>query len=166
MQEYQFKLNNAVLFTRIEEIKQTPPQKFLAYKAEHPEFRTVNCALLADYAGLSESTLKNLKLGKITDCNCSTAYLICTALDIDLRDLLSMPKISDCDPDACPHSKNGQDHSAQHLAIIAAQIQAASETMQQASAQRTAATAKLGKVIIATAAALAVFLAAVIVLAH
>ena len=156
MQEcIQFKLNSAVLFNRIEEIKRNPPQKFLAYKAEHPEFKTVNCALLADCAGLSESTLKNLKLGKITDCNCSTAYLVCSALDIDVRDLLNMPKISDYDPDACQHNRPGADDSAAHLASIAAQMQNTSEVI-----------AKQTRIAITAAAALTAALAVVLILVH
>lgn len=96
-----FRLNNEVLFARIEEIKKNPPPKILEYKAAHPEFKTVNCALLAAYAGMSESTLKNLKLGKITDSNCSTAWMICTAFDIDPRDYFRIARASDCDPAAC-----------------------------------------------------------------
>lgn len=96
-----FRLNNDVLFARIEEIKKNPPQKILEYKAAHPEFKTVNCTLLAAYAGMSESTLKNLKLGKIADSNCSTAWMICTAFDIDPRDYFRIARASDCDPAAC-----------------------------------------------------------------
>lgn len=96
-----FKLNSEVLFNRIEDIKKNPPPQILAYKAEHPEFKTVNCALLAEYIGLSEKTLTNLKLGKLTDSNCSTIWMLCTALGIDPRDYLGLPKRSECNPDAC-----------------------------------------------------------------
>ena len=182
-----FALNSAVLYARIEEIKKNPPPKFVAYKAEHPEFRTVNCALLADYAGLSESTLKNLKLGKITDCNCSTAYLICTALDIDPRDYLRMVKISDCNPDTCPNAKPRAE-DGQAVAMLTAQLQyaennlaaaralamdqamqlgaakATTEALQQTAAERAAVIARQGKIIIAAAAALLLSLAGTIAL--
>lgn len=97
----EFRLNSKALFDRIEEIKKNPPQEFIEYKEAHPEFRAVNCALLAEYIGLSEKTLTNLKLGKLTDSNCSTAWLICNTLGLDLRDYFGIPRRSDCNPDAC-----------------------------------------------------------------
>lgn len=97
----EFKLNSKVLFDKIEEIKKNPPPEIMEYKAAHPEFKTVNCALLAEYIGLSEKTLTNLKLGKLTDSNCSTIWLICNTLGIDLRDYFGMPRRADCNPDAC-----------------------------------------------------------------
>lgn len=96
-----FKLNNKVLYDRIEAIKKSPPPEILAYLAAHPEYKAVNCAMLADYIGISERTLTNLKLGKLTDSNCSTIWLICTALDIDLRDFYGVTWQSDCDPTTC-----------------------------------------------------------------
>ena len=86
----EFKLNSAALYARIEEIKKNPPPEILAYKEQHPEFKGVNCALLAAYAGVSEKTLTNLKLGKLTDCNCSTAKLVCEAVGLDIRTYLGM----------------------------------------------------------------------------
>ena len=96
-----FKLNSKVLYDRIEAIKKNPPPEILTYLAAHPEYKAVNCALLADYIGISERTLTNLKLGKLTDSNCSTIWLICTALDIDLRDYYGVARQSDCDPATC-----------------------------------------------------------------
>lgn len=96
-----YKLNNAALLTRIEEIKRNPPPEILAYKALHPEYKTVSTALLADYAGISESTLKNLKLGKIPDSNCSTIWLVCRAYGVDANQLLNLPTKPACDPNTC-----------------------------------------------------------------
>lgn len=96
-----FRLNSAVLANRIEEIKRNPPPEILAYKASHPEFKTVACELLADYADVSVSTLKNLKLGKMTDSNCSTIWLICRAFDIDPAALLGLPMAKACNPAEC-----------------------------------------------------------------
>lgn len=101
MENGEFKLNSKVLFDRIEEIKKNPPPEILAYKAAHPEFKAVNCALIAAYIGLSEKTLTNLKLGKLTDSNCSTIGMICMALGLDPRDVFGMPKKSECDPETC-----------------------------------------------------------------
>lgn len=97
----EFKLNSKVLFDKIESIKKNPPPAILEYKAAHPEFKTVNCALIAEYIGLSEKTLTNLKLGKLTDSNCSTIWLICTCLGIDIRDYFGMQKQSECNPETC-----------------------------------------------------------------
>lgn len=96
-----FTFNSAVLMQRIEDIKRNPPPHILAYKAAHPEFKTVACELLAEYADVSVSTLKNLKLGKATDTSCSTLWLICRAFEIDPAALLGLPTVKACNPDAC-----------------------------------------------------------------
>lgn len=85
-----FSLNSGALYARIEEIKKNPPPEILKYKEDHPEFKSTNCALLAGYAGVSEKTLTNLKLGKLTDCNCSTAKMVCEATGLDIRTYLGM----------------------------------------------------------------------------
>ena len=96
-----FHIQSAVLLNRIEEIKRNPPPHILAYKAAHPEYKNVACELLADYAGLSVSTLKNLKLGKIADASCCTLWLICRAFDIDPAALLGLPMAKACNPAEC-----------------------------------------------------------------
>ena len=103
-----FRINNAVLANRIEEIKRNPDPKFLEYKQAHPEFKTVACELLAAYAGISVSTLKNLKQGKLTDANCSTIYLICSAFDLDPAGLLNLPRGKTCDPVTCGNTLSGR----------------------------------------------------------
>ena len=116
-----FKLNSKVLFDKIESIKKAPPAEVLEFKAAHPEFKTVNCALLAEYIGLSEKTLTNLKLGKLTDSNCSTVWLICSGLGIDLRDYLGMPRQSECNPDTCSsHTQARLDEKRQRIAELEA----------------------------------------------
>lgn len=119
----QFKLNSGVLYSRIEEIKKNPPADVLAFKAAHPEYKTVNCTLLADYMGISESTLQNLKLGKATDSNCSTVWLLCTKLGVDPADLLNIPRKKACNPAEC--SSNAQarlDEKMLHIANLEMQF--------------------------------------------
>lgn len=96
-----FRINSAVLASKIEELKRNPPENILAYKAAHPEFKTVACELLAEYANVSVSTLKNLKLGKMIDCNCSTLWLICRAFNLDPAVLLGLPTAKACNPTEC-----------------------------------------------------------------
>lgn len=101
MEISEFKLNSKVLFDKIEEIKKSPPPEIVAYLKEHPEFKAVNCALLAAYIGLSEKTLTNLKLGKLPDSNCSTVKMICTALKLDICDYFGIPRQMECNPEKC-----------------------------------------------------------------
>lgn len=118
-----FKLDNAVLLARIEEIKRNPPPEIQAYKASHPEFKTMSTALLADYARISETTLKNLKLGKIPDSNCSTVWLVCKAFNIDANALLGLPSKNPCDPATCgSHSQIRLDHMRQRAAELEAVV--------------------------------------------
>ena len=124
-----FKLNNAVLLARIEEIKRNPPPEILAYKAAHPEFKTVSTALLADYARISETTLKNLKLGKVPDSNCSTLWLVCKAFGIDANALLGLPTKAVCDPATCgSHSQIRLDEKRQRVSELEAVV--ADQTIQ------------------------------------
>ena len=115
----EFKLNSKVLFDKIESIKKNPPADILEFKAAHPEFKTVNCALIAEYIGLSEKTLTNLKLGKLTDSNGSTIWLICTSLGIDIRDYFAIPKQSECNPETCSsHAHARLDEKKQRIAEL------------------------------------------------
>ena len=124
-----FKLNNAVMLARIEEIKRNPPPEILAYKAAHPEFKTVSTALLADYARISETTLKNLKLGKVPDSNCSTVWLVCKAFGIDANALLGLPTKAACDPTTCGnHSQIQLEAKSQRVSELEAVV--ADQTMQ------------------------------------
>lgn len=117
-----FRINNSALFARIEELKKHPTPDILEFKALHPEYKTVNCTLLAAYAGVSESTLKNLKLGKITDCNCSTVFLICVKLGLDLYDMFGLPKPAICDPASCTSNSIALlDEKNRHIADLEAQ---------------------------------------------
>lgn len=114
-----FKLNNKVLYDRIEAIKKNPPQEFLDYLILHPEFKGVNCALIADVIGISEKTLTNLKLGKLTDSNCSTVGMICTTLGIDPSDYFGIPRKSECDPEKCTsHAQARLDEKQQRIAEL------------------------------------------------
>lgn len=118
-----FKLNNAVMLARIEEIKRNPPPEILAYKAAHPEFKTVSTALLAEYARISETTLKNLKLGKVPDSNGSTLWLVCKAFGIDANALLGLPTKAVCDPATCGnHSQIRLDEKRQRVSELEAVV--------------------------------------------
>ncbi len=117
----EFRLNSKVLFDKIEAIKKNPPAEIMEFKAARPEFKTVNCALIAEYIGLSEKTLTNLKLGKLTDSNCSTIWLICTTLGIDPREYLGLPKQSECNPETCTsHAQARLDEKRQRIAQMEA----------------------------------------------
>lgn len=117
----EFKLNSKVLFDRIEEIKKNPPPEILEYLKGHPEFKTVNCALLAAYIRISEKTLTNLKLGKLPDSNCSTVKMICTALKLDIRDYFGIPRQADCNPDICSsHAQARLDEKRQRITELEA----------------------------------------------
>ena len=121
MEISEFKLNSKVLFDKIEAIKKNPPPEILAYLKEHPEFKTTNCALLAAYIGISEKTLTNLKLGKLPDSNCSTVKMICTALNIDIRDYFGMARQSECNPETCTSHANARlDEKRQRIAELEA----------------------------------------------
>ena len=118
-----FKLNNAVMLARIEEINRNPPPEILAYKAAHPEFKTVSTALLAEYARISETTLKNLKLGKVPDSNGSTLWLVCKAFGIDANALLGLPTKAVCDPATCGnHSQIRLDEKRQRVSELEAVV--------------------------------------------
>lgn len=124
-----FKLNNTALLARIEEIKRNPPPEILAYKAAHPEFKTVSTALLAEYARISETTLKNLKLGKVPDSNGSTLWLVCKAFGIDANALLGLPAKAVCDPTTCgSHSQIRLEAKSQRVSELEAVV--ADQTMQ------------------------------------
>ena len=64
-------------------------RKFLA---EHPDLRNeTSSAMLAEYSGLAESTLKKLKAGTIADPRGSTYWLLWKAFGIDPRALMGIP---------------------------------------------------------------------------
>lgn len=164
-----FRLNSAVLAGRIEDIKRNPPEKILAYKAAHPEFKTVACELLAAYAGLSVSTLKNLKLGKITDCNCSTMWLLCRAFEIDPADLLGLPRGKVCNPATCSnHSREAMEAKHKHIADLSQSLGAAharADGLQLALNEKNAAIEKLDSGIKARNTSIFVLVAVIIALA-
>lgn len=140
-----FKLNNRVLFEKIEAIKKNPPPDILEYKAAHPEFKTVNCSLLAEYIGISEKTLTNLKLGKLPDGNCSTVWMICMALDIDMREYLGLPRKTECDPAACTsHTQARLDEKRQRIAELEALYRDADKHLAAMHSVITAQSAELG----------------------
>lgn len=164
-----FRLNSAVLAGRIEDIKRNPPEKILAYKAAHPEYKTVACELLAAYAGLSVSTLKNLKLGKITDCNCSTMWLICRAFDIDPADLLGLPRGKVCNPATCGnHTHEAMEAKQQRITDLAESLgtaRARADGLQLALNEKNAAIEKLDNGIKARNTSILVLVAVIIALA-
>lgn len=89
-----FRLNNKKLVARLDTLKKEPTEAMLAFKAAHPEYKEINCAFLAAFCGLSESTLKKLKLGQIADPRASTFWLLWLAFDIFPGEVLDMPQDS------------------------------------------------------------------------
>ena len=86
-----FKLNSKKLVERMEALKKEPTEGMLAFKRTHPEYKEINCAFLAAYCGLSESTLKKLKQGQILDPRASTLWYLWHAYRIYPKDILDMP---------------------------------------------------------------------------
>lgn len=127
MSEYDvFRINSAALTARIEEIKRNPPPEILAYKQAHPEFKTVQAELLASYAGVGLTTLKNLKAGKLTDSSCSTLYLICRAFNLDPAELLNLPRGKVCNPDTCgKHTNSDMEAKQQRIGELREELGAA-----------------------------------------
>lgn len=87
-----FRLDNKKLVARLDALKKEPTEAMLAFKAAHPEFKEFNCAFLAAFCGLSESTLKKLKLGQIADPRASTFWLLWHAFGIFPGEILDMPQ--------------------------------------------------------------------------
>lgn len=87
-----FRFNNKKLVARLDTLKKEPTEAMLAFKAAHPEYKEINCAFLSAFCGLSESTLKKLKLGQIADPRASTFWLLWLAFDIFPGEVLDMPQ--------------------------------------------------------------------------
>lgn len=141
-----FHINSACLAARIEDLKRNPTPAILEFKAAHPEYKTVACELLAEYANVSVSTLKNLKLGKLTDCTCSTLWLLCRAFDIDPADLMNLPRGKVCNPAACgQHNHAAMESKQQRIADLSCDLGAARskiESLQESLNEKNAAIAK------------------------
>lgn len=86
-----FRLNSKKLVARMEALKKEPTEGMRTFMQAHPEFKEFNCAFLAAYCGLSESTLKKLKQGQIADPRASTFWMLWHAYRIYPRDILDMP---------------------------------------------------------------------------
>lgn len=145
MEPQAYKLNNAALLARIEEIKRNPPPEILEFKALHPEYKTVSTTLLAEYAGISESTLKNLKLGKIPDSNCSTIWLVCRAFGVDANQLLNLPSKKPCNPETCANNANARlDEKRQLIAELEATLRSQHAHTEAMRTQHNESTRELG----------------------
>lgn len=86
-----FRLNSKKLVARMEALKKEPTEGMRTFMQAHPEYKEYNCAFLAAYCGLSESTLKKLKQGQIADPRASTFWMLWHAYRIYPRDILDMP---------------------------------------------------------------------------
>lgn len=86
-----FRLNSRKLVARMEALKKEPTEGMRTFMQAHPEYKEYNCAFLAAYCGLSESTLKKLKQGQIADPRASTFWMLWHAYRIYPRDILDMP---------------------------------------------------------------------------
>ena len=97
-----FRFRHEALAERLESVKKAPPEAVRKYK-EQVGAKQVDCALLSEYVGISESTLKKLKAGGIADPRGSSYWLLCKGLGIDPRDLMGIPKTDArvCNIEAC-----------------------------------------------------------------
>lgn len=105
-----FKFRHGALYDRIQEIKKAPSAAVLEYKSEVGA-KQVDSALLAEYVGVSESTLKKLKSGGIADPRGSTYWLLWRGFGIDPRDLLGIPRDTE-------HVHDATAYDGKHKAVL------------------------------------------------
>lgn len=99
-----FHVRSTALVEAIERIKKEPPAALLEFKESHPEHKNtkgINCALIADFIGMSESTLSKLKSGAIANPVCSTAYLLWLKTGLNLYDFFGIPHGKECNEKEC-----------------------------------------------------------------
>lgn len=89
-----YKFDHTALVSKMEALKKAPTEDMKAWLAQHPEYKGWNCASLAEYAGLSEATLKKLKTGQIADPRGSTFWILFNKFGVRPRDVLK------CIPDS------------------------------------------------------------------
>ena len=83
-----YRFEHEALLSKIEALKKSPTDNMKAWLSEHPEYKNFNCSALAEYAGLSEATLKKLKTGQIADQRGSTFWILFNKFGIRPRDVL------------------------------------------------------------------------------
>ena len=83
-----YKFDHTALVAALEALKKEPTEKMKAWLSTHPEYKGWNCAALAEYAGLSEATLKKLKTGQIADPRGSTFWILFNKFGVRPRDVL------------------------------------------------------------------------------
>jgi len=83
-----YRFDHEALVARLNELKKAPSEDMKAFLMAHPEYKSFNCTALAEYAGLSEPTLKKLKAGQIADPRGSTFWILFNKFGIRPREVL------------------------------------------------------------------------------
>lgn len=83
-----YKFDSEALVARLAELKKAPTEDMIAFLKAHPEYKSFNSTALADYAGISEPTLKKLKTGQIADPRGSTFWILFSKFGIRPREVL------------------------------------------------------------------------------
>ena len=83
-----YRFDHEALVALLNELKKAPSEDMKAFLMAHPEYKSFNCTALAEYAGLSEPTLKKLKAGQIADPRGSTFWILFNKFGIRPREVL------------------------------------------------------------------------------
>ncbi len=99
-----FKFRTDIIVARVEELKLRPSAALKSF-CEARGISKITNGVIAIFIGLPESTFKKILSGEILDPRCSTAYLLCRGLEIELHMIVtvyhqpSAPKT--CNPSEC-----------------------------------------------------------------
>ena len=100
-----YKFEHEALVARLDELKKAPTEEMKSFLQAHPEYKSFNCAALAEYAGLSEPTLKKLKSGQIADPRGSTFWILFNKFGIRPREVLKCIPPNVCDVECANKAK-------------------------------------------------------------
>lgn len=111
-----YKFEHEALVARLDELKKAPTEEMKSFLQAHPEYKSFNCAALAEYAGLSEPTLKKLKSGQIADPRGSTFWILFNKFGIRPREVLKCIPPNVCDVECANKAKLRLDEIMQQCA--------------------------------------------------
>jgi len=111
-----YRFEHEALVARLNELKKSPTDDMKAFLQAHPEYKSFNCAALAEYAGLSEPTLKKLKSGQIADPRGSTFWILFNRFGIRPRELLKCIPQGKCNVECANQAKLRLDELSQQSA--------------------------------------------------